>query len=114
MIDFTVSFSVRYPYLKIEFFEIEKDQKTMRSIKIDPQTFFKNLANTDKERKIDINSRRTVSELSHDFENTLGLMAQISRKSGKVWNVISITDGWTLESQNSAGEFISSEMDLDR
>jgi hypothetical protein len=36
----------------------------------------------------------------------------VSRKSGNVWNMISVTDGWTLESQNSAGEFISSQMAL--
>jgi hypothetical protein len=42
----------------------------------------------------------------------LGVIVQVSRKSGNVWNVISITEGWTLESQNSAGEFISSEMTM--
>jgi hypothetical protein len=34
----------------------------------------------------------------------------MSRKSGNVWNVISVTDGWTLENQNASGQFISSVM----
>ena len=35
---------------------------------------------------------------------------QVFRKSGNIWNAISLTDSWTLESQNEAGEFISTEM----
>ena len=40
----------------------------------------------------------------------LGLNAKISRKSGKVWNAISLTKGWTLERQNAAGEYVSEIM----
>ncbi len=40
----------------------------------------------------------------------LGLYIQVFGKSGNVWNVISFTDSWTLESHNKAAEFISAEM----
>ena len=110
LMDIQGAFSSRYPFLRIDFLQTDKNAKTLKSMKIDPGTSVKKISKLDTVYKIDINDRRTVSEISDEFENKLGVMVQVSRKSGKVWNVISITDGWTLESQNSAGEFISSEM----
>lgn len=77
---------------------------------LDPWTSLKKVTNAELTYRIDINDRRTVAEISHEFEHKLGVIVQVSRKSGNVWNVISITEGWTLETQNSAAEFISSQM----
>lgn len=108
--DIQDAFSQRYPFLKIDFLQTDKGAKTLKSRKIDPATSLKQLANGVLATRMDINDRRTILEITHDFEHSLGVVVQVSRKCGNVWNVISITEGWTLESQNSAGEFISSEM----
>ena len=110
LMDIQGEFSRRYPFLKLEFLEKDKLAKTPKTSRIDPRTSLKKLNKTGSSQKIDINNRRTVSEISTDFANSLDVIVQVYRKSGNVWNVISITDGWTLESQNSAGEFISLEM----
>ncbi|MDB5191002.1 MAG: hypothetical protein JWQ96_565 [Segetibacter sp.] len=108
--DIQGAFSARYPFLKIEFLQTDNTAKTLRSAKIDNSTALKQIANVGVPQKLDINSNRTVSDISHDLQHTLGVIVQVFRKSGNVWNVISVTEGWTLENQNSAGEFISSEM----
>ncbi|MDB5232407.1 MAG: hypothetical protein JWN76_3212 [Chitinophagaceae bacterium] len=108
--DIQEEFNLGYPFLKIEFLKTDTEARNLRSIMIDPSTSLKQLANLRIVRKIDINNYRTVAEISHDFEIVLGIMAQVSRKSGNIWNLVSVTDGWTLETQNAAGEFISSEM----
>ena len=110
LIDIQSVFTACYPFLKIEFIQIEKDVKSLRRTVIDPLTSLKQLTIFDAPIKIDINKNRTVSEVSLDFEKTLRVIVQVSRKSGNVWNTISVTDGWTLQSQNTAGEYISSEM----
>lgn len=79
---------------------------------IDPTISLKQLLNKGSSLKIDMAGTRTVSELSHDLETTLGVRVGISRKSGNVWNLVSVTDEWTLETQNAAGEFICAEMAL--
>lgn len=108
--DVQAEFSTYYPFLKLEFLATDKSGKTLKSMKIDPQTSLRHLAQPGIPNTINVSYYRTVSELSHDFEHLLGVIVQVYRKSGNVWNVISITDGWTLESQNAAGEFISTEM----
>lgn len=110
VMDIQDAFTNLYPFLKIDFFEIDRSAKTLKSVKIDPKTYLNQLANLKMQYTIDIHKNRTVSELSHALEHALGVIVQISRKSGNVWNMISVTDGWTLENQNTAGEFISSQM----
>jgi len=41
-----------------------------------------------------------------DFES-LGLFAEVFRKSGNVWIETSLTNDWTLQQQNLEGEEIS-------
>jgi hypothetical protein len=110
--DITGAFTSCYPFLKMEFPEIDKGPKTLRRPRLDPRTSLYLFQNISTPLKIDINGNRTVSEVIHHFKNLLGIVIQISRKSGNVWNAISVTDGWSLENQNSAGEFISSEMNI--
>ena len=110
LMDIQSVFTACYPFLRIEFIQIEKDVKSLRRTVIDPLTSLKQLTIFDAPSKIDINKNRTVSEVSLDFEKTLRAIVQVSRKSGNVWNTISVTDSWTLQSQNTAGEYICSEM----
>jgi hypothetical protein len=111
--DIQEMFTGHYPFLQIDFFEIGQDLKLLRSTKIDSGTSLKQLKYCNGTNKININSYRTVAEISHEMENVLGVLVQVSRKSGNIWNIISVTAGWTLKSQNAAGEFISSEMSGD-
>lgn len=107
--DIQHEFSACYPFLKIEFFATANKEQKGRSTLLDPCTSLKQVANVNPQ-KIDINRQRSVAEVSHDFQDTLGVIVQVSRKSGNVWSAISISDSWTLQSQNDAGEFISSQM----
>jgi hypothetical protein len=68
-LDIQGAFSARYPFLKIDFLETDKATKTPKSTKIDPSTSLKKIINAGATYKIDINDRRTVSEISHEFEN---------------------------------------------
>lgn len=102
------AFSECYPFLKIDFFEPQADVKTAKSLKLKDNTPLKQLDRG--VHAIDISDQKTIEELSHDFEKNFGVDIQVSRKSGKTWNLISVTASWTLKSQNAAGEFICKEM----
>jgi hypothetical protein len=107
--DIQFEFSACYPFLKIEFLAAGNKAKNGRTTLLDPHVSLKQLANV-KPRKIDVNRNRTIAEVSKDFQDTLGVIVQVGRKSGNIWNTISISDNWTLQSQNIAGEFICSEI----
>ena len=107
-VDIQSLFSVHYPFLKIEVIDHEKSMA--RTWRIDHELCIKELGNITDACKIDISNNMSVSEVAADFKNKLGLNIEVLRKSGNVWNAISITGNWTLENQNAAGEFICSQM----
>lgn len=107
--DIQSEFSSYYPFLKIEFLAKNIHPKSSRTPSLEPHFQLKHLAKI-LPGKIDISGNRTVEEVSNDIQDILPVIVQMSRKSGNVWNTISISHGWTLQSQNTAGEFISSEM----
>ena len=55
---------------------------------------------------IDIHSDITVAELGNSFAS-FGLRTEVYRKSGNVWVATLLTDSWTLQQQNNAGEEIT-------
>jgi hypothetical protein len=110
LIDIQGKFSMSYPYLMIEFFQLEKFRKSFQNTKIDSRTSVKQLTYPVKTYKININAAKTVSELVNELQSVLNVDVHMCRKSGNVWNRISVTSEWTLEEQNTAGAFISSEM----
>ena len=55
---------------------------------------------------IDINDDVTVEELENKFAS-IGLIAEVLRRSGNVWIETSLTNNWTLQQQNMEGEEIS-------
>lgn len=110
LVDIQNTFAAFFPFLKIDFFQPDTLSKMSRSSRIDLKTSLKNFGGIPK--KINVDNNRSVSELCNDFKNALGFVVEVSRKSGNVWNVISVTEGWTLEDQNAAGEYISSVMDV--
>ncbi len=110
--DFQHLFSMYYPYLKIEFLQIDPTAKKIKSIILDSTISLNQLKSIGFTKTINISNDITIRELSHDLENILGVMVQVLRKSGNVWNVISLTNEWTLENQNAAGLYISSKMHI--
>ena len=99
-------FSGYYPFLKMEM--IKKGSPEHRITILASRTCLTHIT-ANEPCIIDINNNRTVLEIMNDFKTKLGLEILVSRKSGNVWNIISITEEWTLKSQNAAGEFISSQ-----
>lgn len=102
-------FNNLFPYLKIEFFSkpsrpggawakklVKHSSKTLGECR----TVHKN-------GTITITPSMTVTDLEQAFSDVYGLGIQVFRQSGKVWLETSVTDGWTLEEQNSQGEALS-------
>jgi hypothetical protein len=107
--DIQSAFSSFYKYLKIDFYTYAVDG-VANSIKPDPAamlTSFQVLATS----VVDVSQNRSIAEVMQSLGKLLSMEIRILRKCGKVWTTISITDNWTLKSQNTAGEFICSVME---
>jgi hypothetical protein len=99
-------FSACYPYLKIEFYKRPSaDYETLIKKKNIAFNFSEQQFVNDK-TGIDINRNVTVEELENKFAS-IGLIAEVFRRSGNVWIETSLTNNWTLQQQNTAGEEIS-------
>lgn len=106
-------FNTYYPFLKIEFWEAKRYPAAETKLKNDRYGMqVKDVSNVKERVAIDVSDERTIKEIVEDFKKNSGTNIDVYRKSGNVWNVITLTDSWTLESQNKAGQFISSEMQL--
>lgn len=111
--DIQSRFNAFYPYLKIEFLEPKRNlprgfKDNLYSVQIKDISYIPQLI------FINVSNEQTISELVKDFRNNCGTNIEVYRKSGRVWNTITLTDSWTLDSQNNAGKFISCKMELDR
>lgn len=102
-------FNTVFPYLKLEFFS-----KPHKPGGESPKILVKHNSRTLSECRtihntgeITITSKMTVMDLEQRFSDVYGLSVQVFRKSGKVWLETTVTDGWTLEEQNSQGESLS-------
>ncbi len=58
---------------------------------------------------IDIHNEITVAQLITSFAH-FGLKTEIFRKFGNLWIETSLTDNWTLQQQNKAGEEITNDV----
>jgi hypothetical protein len=105
--DIQTSFSEHYPFLSLEF--QKKGRKGFLRDTVESTSFVNELVPAEDSVIIDVSSHRTVLQVLNDIEIMLCVPMQVSRKSGNVWNIISITEGWTLENQNKAGAFISAQ-----
>ena len=102
-------FNKEYPFLKLEFFAKQHTPGGASAKKfISPNSKTLGEYRTLHESgKITITSGMTVNDLEQGFRDVYGLGVQVFRKSGKVWLETTVTDGWTLEKQNSQGEDLS-------
>ena len=107
---FQQQFNANYPFLKIEFFKKISIDKPSIDLSISLKTNSEKNINEFKNGfvNIDVNRKKTITELEKDFEKLLGLSARVFRKSGNVWVETSITNDWSLEDQNEEGKLISS------
>jgi hypothetical protein len=105
--DIQDAFSASYPFLKIAFFADTKDVDINKKKPIDPNTLVSKLLSNAQAIKINFGRNQTVSEVSYEIKNKLKVTVQVLRKSGNVWLPISLTEGWTLENQNAAGELLA-------
>lgn len=101
-------FTSNYPFLKIELY---KDGISVNHYALKKEPLSSNLplqlsVNANSKKIIDINDNITVAALENEFAS-IGLVAEIFRKSGNVWIETSLTCNWTLQQQNAEGEEIS-------
>lgn len=101
-------FTACYPFLKLEFYkkQISPNNYSQRKEAISSRASLIGLAKVPDKRMIDIDNDRTVAELENEFAS-LGLVAEVFRRSGNVWVETSLTSDWTLGQQNLEGEEIS-------
>ncbi|MBK7309918.1 MAG: hypothetical protein KBG47_02410 [Bacteroidia bacterium] len=102
-------FSKLFPYLKLEFFSKTHNVgggSAKKQIKNNSKTLGE-CRTVHNKGKVTITPQMTVSDLEQNFGDVYGLGVQVFRKSGKVWLETTVTDGWTLDEQNSQGEALS-------
>ena len=97
-------FQSSYPYLKLEFFQ-HKHEPLKGSLGSDAFGHDTNLSElTDHlPASIDISSERQVMDIEKEFQEKLGISAQVFRQSNLIWIETSKTDTWTLAKQNDLG-----------
>ena len=105
--DIQHAFSSYYPFLKIDFFLNITGIDINKKKAIDPTTSISKFLSNHPVVTINFNSDKTVSEVSDDIKNRLNVIVQVLRKSGNIWLPISLTENWTLENQNAAGELLA-------
>ena len=107
--DIQFQFAACYSFLKIEFFE-NNSATFFKNEQVDSNRNVGGISTLTTPVTLNIEEERTVAEVEKDCRELIGLCIQLYRKSGNVWNAISLTNNWTLQNQNEAGEFISTEM----
>jgi hypothetical protein len=96
-----------FPFLKIEFFKKNGTDSKSRAHTIPEKTRIGIIRSIGNPGHINIDPDRTVEEIESDFFKQMGLVVQIFRKSGNVWIATTLTDQWSLDRQNHAGELMS-------
>ena len=94
-----------YPYLKLEFYKrIQTGNRETPSKDRLQANYLPGKINTGRVyAAIDISPQRSASELETDILNTLGVSAQVLRRSGTIWIQTTDTDKWSLRLQNEEG-----------
>jgi len=102
-------FNDMFPYLRLEFFSKPHDAGTGSPKKYmsHPSKTLGECRTKHKSGSILITPGMTVNKLEQNFREVYGLSVQVFRRSGKAWLETTVTDGWTLEEQNSQGEDLS-------
>ena len=102
------AFRYTYPFLKVVFYtqDVTRNNHANGHRRLLTGNVVHMLADKSAYHFVDISKNRTVADVEADFE-TIGLQAQILRKSGTVWIETLLTRNWTLDLQNQGGEMLS-------
>lgn len=94
-----------YPYLKLEFYKrIQTGNQGASSRDKLQANYLPGKINTGRVyATIDISPQRSAGELENDILDTLGVCAQVFRRSGNIWIQTTDTDKWSLRLQNEEG-----------
>lgn len=102
-------FSKVFPYLKLEFLSkphTSSGSSSHKLVRRNSKTLGE-CRTIHNKGKITITPGMSVADLEQKFSDVYGLTVQLFRKSGTTWLETSVTDGWSLEEQNSQGEILS-------
>lgn len=104
-------FSVEFPYLKIEFFDIPhtSSNKLTKAHLFPAGRLLGVCRKMRNEGIIIINPEDTVEKLENIFWNEYGLSAEVFRRSGNLWIETSLSNSWTLKLQNEEGKAMSND-----
>ncbi|HRG51627.1 MAG TPA: hypothetical protein PLL00_02235 [Bacteroidia bacterium] len=97
-------FSEHFPYLKLEFFNVDPTKdKIFSKENLITQTnkTLAELRHVHRKGHLSINGHQKVSTLESHFANDFGIYTQVFRKSGDTWLQTTSTDEWTLSQQNN-------------
>jgi len=100
-------FHTQFPFLKLEFYRVDKGIPSMPARKHLPYSTLLRFAGLKSDGYIDISHEMTVGELEKTFAEQFGLIAQVSRNSGGIWLETTMTNNWSLHKQNEYGKEIS-------
>ena len=102
-------FNGQYPFLKLEFYKIQKSDPSQLIKKYLPGSMLFKAAGIGKDGILEIKDEMKVSELEKIFFQRFGLRSRVSRKSGMIWLETTMTDNWSLAKQNEYGREITVE-----
>jgi hypothetical protein len=107
--DIQFDFNQLFPYLKIEFYSKPHVTGRQSNVKfmLHGDKLIGDCRTIHSLQELEILSTMTVADFEQNMQSNFGLGVQVFRQSGKVWLETTITDGWTLEEQNSQGQALS-------
>ena len=108
ILDLQQQFNNVFPFLKLEIFEITLSSNGRSKSRIQPT--YKQLGacrriHTDGILQVSVN--HTVQKLVDALWQQFGISAGVFRQSGNLWIETSLSDTWTLKSQNEEGRIFS-------
>lgn len=104
--DIQKEFSRHFPYLKLEFFGFQPEQKkifTRKNLITDTRQTLGDVRHIHRPGHVSINGHLKVSTLEQNFRGNYGIHVQVFRKSGNIWLETTVTDDWTLSKQDRKG-----------
>lgn len=103
--DLQREFHLLFPGLKLEFYREAHEEGKGSPMKthLDPTLSIALARTKHTEGELEIRANMSVNDLEQAFYNQYGLNAQVFRKSGNLWIQTTVTDSWTLDTQNKKG-----------
>jgi len=98
-------FNEGFPYLKLEFFSMyhRKGELSPKDQLIAHEAVLGQIRKKHNSGTINLDASKSVTQVESEFAEDFGLFVQVFRRSGNVWIGTSITDGWSLATQNNEG-----------